>query len=117
MRMNIKKIIMLLTLLTLVLGIAAVSPQVHAEANSQNISGKFFEFSEKKNYTFSDAGSAVSSEKSGFGSLNVSGAYSFDGNDFIVNKDVLSISYTFDPSKLSADTSEWHIVEDSGKKG
>lgn len=116
MRMNIKKVIMLFALLTLVLGIAAVSPQVHAEANNQNISGKFFEFSEKTNYTFSDAGSAVSSEKSGFGSLNVSGAYSFDGNDFIVNKDVLSISYTFDPSNLSADTSEWHIVEDSGKK-
>lgn len=116
MSMNIKKIAMLLTLLTLVLGIRTVSLCAYAESNSQDIPGKFFEFSEKTNYTFSDESSVVSSEKSIFGSLNVSGSYSFNGSTFTVNKDVLSISYTFNPSNLSADPSEWHIIEDSGEK-
>lgn len=106
----------LLSLLTLAAWIGAATPCAHAKEVHHSISGKYYVFSEKTDYTFSDTDSVISSVDSGFGILTVSGSYALDGSKLTVNEGVLSISYDVAPSKLSADPSQWHVIDDSGKQ-
>lgn len=117
MSLNVRRpISILLSLLTLFCCMIIGSPSAYAKDSEQTVTGKYYEFSEKANYTFSDPSSAASVSGTSFGKLSVTGNFAFSDNKFVVNEGALTFTYSFSQAKLSVDPSNWHIIEDSSKK-
>lgn len=116
MSLNVRRpIYILLSLLTLFCCMIIGSPSAYAKDSEQTVTGKYYEFTEKANYTFSDPSSAASVSGASFGKLSVTGNFAFSDNKFVVNEGALTFAYSFSQAKLSVDPSNWHIIEDSSK--
>lgn len=115
---NSKKMISALLSITICFIALLPSIPVHAESTSVPIPGTIYECSEKGDYDI-DSGS-ISEEINSFGTFSISGALvqtdSIGGIDvYTANAGNVDFNYKYAlPSNI--DESEWHIVDDGGKK-
>lgn len=84
-----------------------------AKEESDAVAGTVYEFDKDAHYEVSDK-QVIDMQP--FGTFRASGNIRTNGNSITVLNGPLSFSYTFSPSRLNVEDTEWHIVEDKSKK-
>jgi len=89
----------------------------YARTSSEQPVGQYYEFGEKDHYEYDSSTSSTKTGNNTFGTFTATGDFSkVDGTTYLVKSGNVEFKYTFDNSKLSAEDTEWHLIEDKSKK-
>jgi len=114
---------LLLSVIALVIITDVGISKVFAKEKSVNVIGDYYEFDEKSQYEYSstDSKSKTIAELNTIGSLSVIGNFQEGKGDnnllmYTIKEGNMRIKYSFDPSILETEETEWHLVADKSKK-